>query len=253
MHYKKVRLDDIYNEVEIVLLSDLHVGSEACDMDLIKRVIDYIAEKDNRRCLLLGDAIENGTKNSIGSGVYEQLMNPQDQIDLVVELLKPIAHKLDISISGNHEERSRVQSGLDAMKIISDQLGIEYAGYRAVVDYTINKNSYKFAIHHGKGGGGTLATIERRIKEMASVVEDCQVYAIGHFHRGFIAEKEVVRVDSYNSKTRKEKVLHICNPSTMNTASYAEMMNLDSQLMGQTVVTIGGRRSVKEMSAKVID
>jgi len=253
MEYRKVRVEGKPDYIEVVTISDWHIGSSACDMDLVNRVVEYIQSNDNTYAVILGDIIENGTRSSVGSGVYEQVMNPHEQIDLAIELLEPISDKIMLAVTGNHEERAKVSTSLDVMKIICDRLDIFYAGYRGVCDFSWNKNSYPIMCFHGSGGGKTMATVERRLKEMERVTDSCMVYAMGHFHKKLVMSRDIYRVDQRNGKVRKERVHYVCTPSTMNSASYAAMKGMEPQPTGQAILRLGGRRGNKEVEVDFIE
>lgn len=238
--------------IDVVSLNDWHIGSSACNLDLVERTIEYIKET-NARAIINGDLIENGTRNSVGSGVYEQILNPQEQIDYLIELLYPIKNNIDMATIGNHEERTNRDLGIDPMKIICDRLGIKYVGYRGVVTYSINKNCYPIFAWHGAYSGKTIATIERRLKEMSNVVEDCSIYLIGHYHKKFHAQRKVNRVDPFNKKIRSDEVHFVCSSSTMNTAKYAEMMGMEEQIPAQAVMKLSGKRREKKIEIDWIE
>ena len=74
---------------ELLLFGDLHLGARNCDLNRAKANLDYCL-KNHIYIMMMGDMLEAATRYSIGSGVYEQT-NPQEQIEEVLELLKPLA------------------------------------------------------------------------------------------------------------------------------------------------------------------
>ena len=113
---------------KVVVLADFHLGHPECRIDLIDKAIQWIL--DNEAMVILGgDLIENGTKTSVGAAVYDQIMGPQEQVNAVVELLRPIERHIVAGYRGNHENRTWVASGMDPMQGICSPLGIPYFGY----------------------------------------------------------------------------------------------------------------------------
>ena len=113
---------------KLVALGDFHLGHPECRLDLIQKAIQWV--NDNHAMVILaGDLIENGTKTSVGKAVYEQLMEPQEQVNKIVELLQPIRDHIIAGYRGNHEDRTYVASGMDPMANICSSLGVPYFGY----------------------------------------------------------------------------------------------------------------------------
>src|SRR5207302_3793163 len=65
----------------------MHVGAAQCDMKFINDHIERLRKDPNGKGIYLGDGGECVTKLSKG-GIYEQLLSPQQQHDVVVEMLE---------------------------------------------------------------------------------------------------------------------------------------------------------------------
>lgn len=74
----------------IVAFGDLHSGHPTCLWDKAKAMLDYCLAK-NYYVIGMGDLLECGITGSIGDSVYTQNLNPQGQMEAVIELLKPLA------------------------------------------------------------------------------------------------------------------------------------------------------------------
>ena len=112
---------------EVVFISDVHLGSPQCDEARFASMLDYCL--DNKvYVFLLGDLIENAHRQSVGGGVYEQLENAQSQHERVVTYLRPLADAGLVlgSLSGNHEDRTYVLSGVNVGKALCRELKIPY-------------------------------------------------------------------------------------------------------------------------------
>jgi predicted nucleotidyltransferase len=110
---KIIRSDAELDLVTLYPLGDWHLGSEHCDVKLIKKQIETIKQDKTARVILMGDLAETATKESVGAGVYEQSENAQQQMMKVKNLLYDIRHIIDGAVTGNHEERIYKQSGFD--------------------------------------------------------------------------------------------------------------------------------------------
>ena len=52
------------NSFQLMVLGDMHIGDELCDMDLIKDAIDYVKKNKDCYVILNGDLINNALKTS---------------------------------------------------------------------------------------------------------------------------------------------------------------------------------------------
>ena len=145
-------------------LADFHYGHIACDVKTIKQDIEFVRANKNVYAFLNGDMIENASKLSVASGVYEQTTMPNEQISDIVKMLAPIAHKIIFSIQGNHEERTYSHLGIDIGQVIADKLNIPYFREPVYVDLLWRDYRWTLFSQHGasnaqtKGGKMNAAT-----------------------------------------------------------------------------------------------
>jgi len=145
-------------------LADFHYGHNACDVPTILQDIEFIRANKNVYALLNGDMIENASKLSVASGVYEQTSMPNEQIGEIIKILAPIAHKIIFYVQGNHEERTYRHLGIDIGQIIADRLKIPYFNEPVYVDLLWRNYRWTMFSQHGasnaqtKGGKMNAAT-----------------------------------------------------------------------------------------------
>ena len=72
--------------IDILPLADVHVGSEEADINYIKFLINAVRDNESTFAILGGDLIDCALKGSV-SDVYSATMNPQKQMDYVLDLL----------------------------------------------------------------------------------------------------------------------------------------------------------------------
>ena len=144
---------------EIVLFGDLHLGAKECDIERAESMLNYCYEKDVY-IFLMGDLIESGLRTSVGASVYEQKMNPQAQMDSVIDLLQPLADKKLIlgSLIGNHELRIYKATGISVMKIICRQLNIPYLRSACWNLFKVGSQNYTMYALHGTSGSRFVYT-----------------------------------------------------------------------------------------------
>ena len=78
------------NKVSIVPFGDLHAGHPNCLWEKAKAMLDYCIKK-RFYIIGMGDLLECGITGSVGDSVYTQKLNPQEQMEAVIELLQPVA------------------------------------------------------------------------------------------------------------------------------------------------------------------
>ncbi|MCD6442238.1 hypothetical protein J7L24_01710 [bacterium] len=152
------------DRIRLFPLADFHYGHVACDTKSILQDIEYIKSHKDIYAFLDGDLIENASKLSIASGIYEQNSMPNEQIHDIVRMLAPIAHKIIFSVQGNHEERAYRHLGIDIGEIIAKRLKIPYFSEPVYSDLLWRDYRWTMFVQHGasnaqtKGGKMNAAT-----------------------------------------------------------------------------------------------
>ena len=156
----KVDLSSNIQELEIVIFSDEHIGDPQSDMQYLMERIEYVKSHENAYAVLNGDIIDNATKSSV-SDTYAQTYNPQEQMDLMCNLFKPIKNKILGMTQGNHEARTYKKEGIDITKNVASRLGIENRyGAESVLIFLRFGNNGKMKT---RGGGTRKCCYKRRI------------------------------------------------------------------------------------------
>ena len=158
----------------------------------------------------MGDMIEAGLNTSVGDSVYMQTLNPQKQMETIVELLEPLA-KAGLIIGylcGNHEERIPKSTSIDISKIIAKQLDVPYLGYAGWSVISVNGLRYSLYCTHGSGGSRFKHTKLKKVVDMAAWI-DSDIVAMGHLHS---VVTEVIIKQTYDRNLNKivEKKQYVC-------------------------------------------
>ncbi|AGY48712.1 DNA repair exonuclease [Bacillus phage Staley] len=241
MKYLEGKIKNKPQNLHVVLMNDIHIGSEALDYDFLKRVFKFIDEnRENTRILINGDIFEMVTKQSKGD-LFEQTLSPEQQIDKAVELFKPYADLIDCVTSGNHDQRLQNETSIDPVRMFCRYLGIEdrYAGYEAIVGFSFRKKLYTVYQFHGANGGSTVAAIERNMKKYKEKSNAHIVYT-GHWHKQFSKPLKFFSFDPYNKVIREEKHWLVCGNTCVQTAKYAKKFGYEESFPSQAVLTLSG-------------
>jgi predicted phosphodiesterase len=228
------------NKHLIAPIGDIHLGNHNIDLDLLHYKVDKIKEI-YADVILMGDLIENATKTSPGSGVYNQILSPSQQIEEVIKLFKPIKRQIVMGVTGNHCERASANSGIDIMQVIMDGLdcGDKYAGYTGICEYENSNQNYKLYAWHGAGGGSTVQGAIRPLYKQAEWI-DADVMMIGHSHHLF-NDTTVMRkvVDGKFIDYLKHFVITGSFLKWDN--QYSEMKGYRPMLLGSPLITLNGK------------
>ena len=167
-------------EVKLVPLGDVHLGSPQCQVDKFLGTIDYIRESGSL-CVLMGDLAECASATSVGAGWVEQNINPQSQLEALAEVLAPIAPQILVLLDGNHEWRIWKSSGIMFSKVLARLLGVKYGGYSCFIKLKVKKQNYTIHAQHGSSNAWyphTKLTAAMRTAQHTDA--DCYLYAHTH-------------------------------------------------------------------------
>jgi UDP-2,3-diacylglucosamine pyrophosphatase LpxH len=176
-------LDPDGDRIQIVPISDIHLGSINANIPKLRDFISYIEETPDTYTVLTGDLGENATKTSIGLGIYEQRYDPQTQIEILEEELKPLADKgkiLGIQ-PGNHERRIMRSTSIDPMRILARSLDVPYLGYQGYFVINVGDERYEAMTFHGRSGARTHGGKINAAHKMNRVA-NVDLYISGHTH-----------------------------------------------------------------------
>lgn len=172
-------------------LSDLHIGSMEFNEKKFIEFTNSILKEENRYCVVVGDIIDNGTKNSV-TGPYCQTMSPREQREYAHELLLPIKDRILGIVSGNHERRSTKETDTDPAELIAERLNLHHL-FRpgtAFIEVKLGKRRsghfaapcYCVAISHGSSGGQLMGAGLNKADQFA-VASGADLVIMGHSHK----------------------------------------------------------------------
>lgn len=148
-----------------------------------QQILDEIDKKVGRKVYIafLGDMADMITKNSVGN-LYFQKMPPEDQIEIVKQLIKKFKDRIIGMVSGNHDFRMMKEAGFDYLKFIAKELDIPYSPTLLTVVLECNGFDISIALHHGVSGGRSKAASVRQNEYFLSAIQNVDIYVTGHTH-----------------------------------------------------------------------
>ena len=159
----------------IVIVGCAHSGSRAADINEFKRYVD-LAEEPDTYLLILGDLFENAIPSRGEGMMFEQSLTPDDQIDEVDRILRPVKDKIIGACTSNHSRRTYKEVGIDMDAQLYKRLGIHkvYQGLQGVVLF----EGKQIAFAHGMGSGDNWNDAKR----LFAVYPQADIVAVSQRH-----------------------------------------------------------------------
>lgn len=236
---KKMGLKE--SAIRLYPLVCMHVGSQQCDMQFIKEHIDRLRKDPNGYGVYMGDGGECVTKLSKGQ-IWQQLVNPQAQQDIIADVLEPVKKKLLLGIRGNHGNRIDKETGLGFDKTLCLRLGIPYLDVACMVNIQVNRSSYDLFFHHGTDSGVALQSKVNKAIQFNRFI-DADALFTAHSHACIeLPPDAMMRCDNIGRKiTTKQRFQYICGCGYDSRGGYAEEKGYPPILPAYLVVTLDGR------------
>jgi hypothetical protein len=146
--------DQQVGRIDIAPLFDVHLGNHGHRAEKFLGYIRWIAESPNMYAICGGDLMENALDDGRGMS-YDQDRNPQTQMEEMIDMLAPIAHKILCMIPGNHEWRTYNKTGVDPMRFIADRLNIPYFDGPVYLSIVVGGKRFRIYVQHGTGNSQT--------------------------------------------------------------------------------------------------
>ena len=248
----KRSLGEEFKNIKILALSDFHIGDQLCNLKLIRSVLEEVKNSDNTFVILNGDLMNNATKTSV-SDVYNEELTPMEQIVRLCDLLEGIKERILVISCGNHELRTYKNDGVDIIRLVARQLGIEdrYAEgwwYLYLSFGMTNKQRpmlYTLTGIHGYGGGRKNGGKINNLVEMSDkVIAD--IYIMGHTHTPIMTRNSIF-IPDYQHRTlvQKDKYYLMTN-SFLEYGGYGELYGYTPNTTEhQELILDGTKRKIK--------
>ena len=203
--------------IRVWAVADVHIGAKECDMDGFKAFLRKVQDEPDSYLVIVGDVLNNGIKDSV-TNVYEETMPPSAQVDLAVDLLKPIANQILGCVGGNHERRTTKAVDLDPMFMVMTLIGkpelyrSNMAFIRVVLERGKTKNRYALMLTHGK-------TANKK-RHFVGAVEGVDAIITAHTHDG-IVEKPAKLVFTKSNRVVVKPLISLTATSWLGFGGYA--------------------------------
>lgn len=233
-----VKVPDSWNEVQLAPLYDVHYGSQEHDTDMFQRHMKWIAETKNVITFNGGDMFDNGNKIAPGASVTSQSVGPNEQLHDSVKILAPIQHKMLFYIPGNHEDRTINASGIDASRILANDLKLPYFPDYCFCTIKWRGNKFRMLAHHGSGGATTPGAQRNSARKDLSWAKFDIIWT-GHLHQPMADIAYQIDFDQSNDRAFERTSVVMISPSYVKYfGSYAAKKRLAPGMRGLGVITL---------------
>jgi len=169
--------------IQIIQMSDIHLGAKTHLKQAFLDMVELIGKTRYVWWVGHGDLIENNTKTSVGEGVHEQYLEPEEQAEEIADILYPIRKKCLGLARGNHEKRTSTTSGIDVVNRLSRDLRVPRLMDHSLHTFCFDDvdKEYVLMVTHGKFGGSTDGGKRRAVENLVHIY-DADGYVYGHVH-----------------------------------------------------------------------
>ena len=217
-------LQPIGNEVKLIPIGDIHLGSPQCNSELLANTIAYIRQS-HAYVIGMGDYMEAATQASPGRSAFEQQLSLDCQYRLCLEFLRPIRSRILGLHSGNHEERLRNFADFDLVAQLCADLDCRNLGYSALQVLHVGEQSYRVHSWHGSSGAQFQHT-KLAAAAKAKQVSDADIYLMGHVHEIGATVQRRFSVDVDGNRIDRKVVVGITGSFMDYDGGYADMKGL---------------------------
>lgn len=216
--------------ITIYPIGDVHLGSLEHNKKEWEKFIEVLRSEPDSYVILVGDLLNNAIRSSV-SNVYDDILRPREQKELMVKYLEPIKHKILCAVSGNHERRSLKEVDNDPVYDIMCKLDLEdlYRQNMAFMKIQIGteeqikkrqNTAYTFAISHGSSGGNVGAVVNKN-ERFGSIIDGLDCMITGHSHKGAITKPAKLVIDTKVNKVIVKSYTVVSSQSWLNYGGYA--------------------------------
>lgn len=251
--------------ITIYPIGDLHLGSIEANEKAWAEFVEYISKEPDAYIVIVGDMLDNATKNSVASP-FEQRYRPLEAKNILADYLKPIADKILCGVRGNHENRSVKDVDVDSLYDVFCRLNIEdrYRAGTAFLSLNIGERAagkqgtrpiqnYNIVVTHGTGGGKQTGSGINNQHRFGNSIDGCDVLVTGHTHNPSITKPAKTVFDSRFNEIRIEPFVCVQCASWLEYCGYPLQKMLTPQTPWSNDVPqkieISGTRELKLIRA----
>lgn len=172
------------------LAADFHRGSVDFDEETALKYVEWAKRRD---CdiICMGDMMETAVPEHMPQTMWQQIENPDRQLEWLIETFRPLRRRIKAIVLGNHEYRIWKKTSICPMELFATALGIKdtYLGVGGDVMINAGGIDYSFAVFHGRSGA---MNPRYELQKAQRIYPQHDVIAIAHNHQLFTEEEIII-------------------------------------------------------------
>lgn len=243
-----VKLPTELESVNLHIFSDWHVGDTFCDMAAIHASIDAVKDDPTAYVICNGDLMNNATKQSV-SDIYAEKLTPHNQLDALHELLEPIKDKIIFMSSGNHENRTYKDDGIELGGILAVRLGLEdkYCREGGALMISFGKSYkncpqiYTLYITHGDGGGRREGGKINKLADLSAII-GADIYIHSHTHLPAAMKQTFLEIERGKHMIKTVERLFVNTSAKLKYGGYGERKGFKPNSIADPIIHLDGKK-----------
>lgn len=205
--------DNVYIEINerciIIPWGDWHLGSSHTNHGQLARDTKFIQEHSNIYIVLIGDYCDNFSKRGYGGGIYEQVIQQDEQKQRVEYIVRILGDRIIGVVMGCHDKWMFDNEGFDFAQYLSKKSEGSWMGFNGLIHLTVGKQLYKIFASH-------KCNRWSRDNPCHGVKDEARVKA--KFDIGFAGHRHVPAIEYY--WTEKDELVLAVRSSSYKTTDY---------------------------------
>lgn len=251
-----------WEEFSVMALGDIQYGSQACDVDRLKRHIEW-GLQNNAHFIGMGDYHDflspSNRARLRGAALYDTAQHLIEEwylqhLEGLKTVLAPTRGRWIGLLEGHHYMQFEDGSTTDTR--LAEYLGAPFFGTSVIVRLNFRDEANHRSVmadmwaHHGEGSGQTTAAPFNKLEKVAGAI-DADVYFMGHYHRsGVVLNDKLYVAGTRNLRLRHRTRALVATGSFLRSylqgsrnegrphGSYVEAAMMTPTALGNTLVTM---------------
>ena len=168
-------------------LADAHIGAMNCKYSELEERFSLMSNNPHFYLFSVGDSIDNYLPQPHGSGMFDQLIPPALQKQLVEDLYMRMKGRWLGVVEGCHDNWSYTAGQFDWNKYLSSKLQCPNLGFGATVNLTVGSVPYRIMLKH-KYRFNSSINLTHTVKRMREMQGDFDIGCVAHHHQAAIEQ-----------------------------------------------------------------
>ena len=238
-------------DIRIHFIADVHLGAREHLEKEWSSFCSTVLDDPRAYVILGGDLINNTTRASVAN-IFDEVMRPRTQKQLMLEMLRPMRDRILCALPGNHEGRSGRDADDDPIYDIMTKFDLEDY-YRENIGFVkiqignpYNNGNYNptyiLGVMHGAGGGIYTGAAVNRNERFGYTIDGIDALLVGHSHKPFVTQPGRICVNPHANRATIVPFKVIVATSWLQYGGYVARKQLLPASHAPQVITLCGTK-----------